>query len=105
MVTDSAILAPTFTSGARTGLGQTTIECRPSEILRDRTLRRPDRDSQRGARREVGRGGTSLRYRAAPRGQAFLLNFNTRITGFALPAPPRVNKRISAAVRPHEHTL
>src|ERR1700732_1767877 len=90
------ILARTFTSGARTGLTQTTIERRRSEILRGRIARLGNRDSQRGVRREVVRGGTSLRCRAAPLGRAFLPNFNTPITDFVLPATLQVNKRLSA---------
>src|ERR1700693_2670050 len=96
MVMDSAILAQTFTSGARTGLTQTTIERRGSEILRGRVLRRVDRDSQRDVHLEVVHGGTSLRCRAALRDQASLPNFSTPITDFVLPATLQVNKGICA---------
>ena len=91
------ILAQTFTSGVRTGLTQITTECRRNEILGGRNLRRANRDSQRDVRREVVRGGTSLRCRVAPRGQAFLLTFSTPITDFVLPASHQLNKWIFAA--------
>src|SRR6202035_3572626 len=94
MAMDSAILARTFTSGARTGLTRTTTESRRNGILRGQIARRADRDSQRDIRREVVHGGTSLRCRAVPRGQASLLIFGTPITDSALPATLRVNKRI-----------
>src|ERR1700722_1274627 len=94
MAMDSAILARTFTSGARTGLTRTTIESRRNEILRGQIARRADHDSQRGVRPEVVRGGTSPKCRAAPRAHAFLLIFSTPITDSALPATLRVNKRI-----------
>src|ERR1700722_1729108 len=105
MATDSAILARTFTSGARTGLTQTITEYRQNEILQGRTARRADRDNQRGVPREVVRGDTSLRCRAVPHGQAFLPNFNMPITDCAWPATLRVNKRTSRRVLPYEHTL
>ena len=97
MVMDSAILARMFTNGARTGLTQITTECRQNEILGGRILRRANRDSRRDVRREVVLGGTSLRCRVAPRGQAFRLTFSTPITDFVLPASHQLNKWIFAA--------